>query len=251
MTDANTVGRIPPATGRRRWEPGQRGARWRAGRRPPRRGRCDRRMAAGRSRRPPPAPRRRWRRAGRRPAAHHVPPGPVRTRPPRSRPPPPHHAGRGDRATGARRRLRARPARRCATQAGLAVGVRHRHRPYGGAHPPARRAPRWPGHHRATGGERARPRAEVPDLVGDDCAEAADELVEAGLYPRYRSGRTGEVTAQEPAEDARPAGTTRSHLAAGPSRRPADPTHPLTPPSAVASGRGSSPRRPMSNRRLR
>ncbi|RLP90988.1 PASTA domain-containing protein, partial [Micromonospora sp. CV4] len=45
------------------------------------------------------------------------------------------------------------------------------------------------------------PEAEVPDVVGDDCAKAADELVEEGLYPRYRSGRSGEVGRQEPAED--------------------------------------------------
>ncbi|MFF5177009.1 PASTA domain-containing protein [Micromonospora sp. NPDC000316] len=45
------------------------------------------------------------------------------------------------------------------------------------------------------------PPAEVPDVVGDDCADAADDLVEAGLYPRYRSGRDGEVSRQEPAED--------------------------------------------------
>lgn len=43
------------------------------------------------------------------------------------------------------------------------------------------------------------PTVEVPDLRDDDCAEAADELVEAGLYPRYRTGRTGPVTGQEPA----------------------------------------------------
>ncbi|MCO1596398.1 PASTA domain-containing protein [Micromonospora sp. RHAY321] len=45
------------------------------------------------------------------------------------------------------------------------------------------------------------PAAEVPDVVGDDCADAAADLVEEGLYPRYRSGRTGEVSRQEPAED--------------------------------------------------
>ncbi|MDG4761080.1 PASTA domain-containing protein [Micromonospora sp. WMMD710] len=45
------------------------------------------------------------------------------------------------------------------------------------------------------------PPAEVPDVVGDDCAKAADELVEEGLYPSYRSGRSGKVTRQEPAED--------------------------------------------------
>ncbi|MBM0235698.1 PASTA domain-containing protein [Micromonospora sp. STR1_7] len=45
------------------------------------------------------------------------------------------------------------------------------------------------------------PPAEVPDVVGDDCAKAADELVEEGLYPSYRSGRSGKVSRQEPAED--------------------------------------------------
>ncbi|MET7875559.1 PASTA domain-containing protein [Micromonospora profundi] len=45
------------------------------------------------------------------------------------------------------------------------------------------------------------PAAEVPDVVGDECAEAADDLVDAGLYPRYRSGRSGEVSRQDPAED--------------------------------------------------
>ncbi|MEV4821675.1 PASTA domain-containing protein [Micromonospora sp. NPDC049274] len=45
------------------------------------------------------------------------------------------------------------------------------------------------------------PAAEVPDVVGDHCAKAADELVEEGLYPRYRSGRSGKVSRQEPAED--------------------------------------------------
>ncbi|WP_200208251.1 PASTA domain-containing protein [Micromonospora coerulea] len=46
------------------------------------------------------------------------------------------------------------------------------------------------------------PAVTVPDLVGDDCDEAADDLVEAGLYPRYRTGRRGTVTAQDPAADA-------------------------------------------------
>ncbi|MFF0368641.1 PASTA domain-containing protein [Micromonospora sp. NPDC005087] len=45
------------------------------------------------------------------------------------------------------------------------------------------------------------PPAEVPDVVGDGCAKAADELVDEGLYPRYRSGRSGKVSRQEPAED--------------------------------------------------
>ncbi|PWR06268.1 penicillin-binding protein [Micromonospora sicca] len=46
------------------------------------------------------------------------------------------------------------------------------------------------------------PAVAVPDLVGDDCAAAADDLVEAGLYPRYRTGRRGTVTAQDPAAGA-------------------------------------------------
>ncbi|MDG4806982.1 PASTA domain-containing protein [Micromonospora sp. WMMD1120] len=45
------------------------------------------------------------------------------------------------------------------------------------------------------------PAAEVPDLIGADCADAADELVEEGLYPRYVTGRSGKVSRQEPAED--------------------------------------------------
>ncbi|RZT81857.1 PASTA domain-containing protein [Micromonospora violae] len=45
------------------------------------------------------------------------------------------------------------------------------------------------------------PAAEVPDVVGKSCADAADELVDEGLYPRYASGRSGKVSRQEPAED--------------------------------------------------
>ncbi|MET7950054.1 PASTA domain-containing protein [Micromonospora sp. NPDC005324] len=45
------------------------------------------------------------------------------------------------------------------------------------------------------------PAAEVPDVVGRSCADAADELVDEGLYPRYVSGRVGKVSRQEPAED--------------------------------------------------
>ncbi|MGC4833501.1 PASTA domain-containing protein [Micromonospora vinacea] len=45
------------------------------------------------------------------------------------------------------------------------------------------------------------PAAEVPDVIGERCADAADELVDEGLYPRYVSGRTGKVSRQEPAED--------------------------------------------------
>ncbi|MEH1164825.1 PASTA domain-containing protein [Micromonospora sp. CPCC 205539] len=45
------------------------------------------------------------------------------------------------------------------------------------------------------------PPATVPDVVGDDCAEAADDLVDEGLYPRYRSGKSGKVNRQEPPKD--------------------------------------------------
>ncbi|MGC5018767.1 PASTA domain-containing protein [Micromonospora sp. DT47] len=46
------------------------------------------------------------------------------------------------------------------------------------------------------------PEVTVPDLVGEECDEVAEELGEKGLYPRYRTGRRGTVTAQEPAADA-------------------------------------------------
>jgi DNA-binding ferritin-like protein (Dps family) len=46
------------------------------------------------------------------------------------------------------------------------------------------------------------PAATVPDVMGDDCHEAADDLVDEGFYPRYRSGRTGTVTRQDPAGEA-------------------------------------------------
>lgn len=42
------------------------------------------------------------------------------------------------------------------------------------------------------------PAVTVPDLDGRSCSDAADDLVEAGLYPRYRTGRQGVVTAQDP-----------------------------------------------------
>ncbi|TDC59843.1 PASTA domain-containing protein [Micromonospora sp. KC207] len=45
------------------------------------------------------------------------------------------------------------------------------------------------------------PSLRAPDLVGDDCADAAEDLVEEGLYPRYPTGRTGTVTAQSPKAD--------------------------------------------------
>lgn len=46
------------------------------------------------------------------------------------------------------------------------------------------------------------PAVAVPDLTGLACGDAAHDLVEAGLYPRYRAGRQGEVTAQDPVADA-------------------------------------------------
>ncbi|WP_433284121.1 PASTA domain-containing protein [Micromonospora sp. CA-244673] len=42
------------------------------------------------------------------------------------------------------------------------------------------------------------PTVAVPDLLAQGCADAADDLVAAGLYPRYRTGRKGPVTAQDP-----------------------------------------------------
>ncbi|MER7333272.1 MULTISPECIES: PASTA domain-containing protein [unclassified Micromonospora] len=45
------------------------------------------------------------------------------------------------------------------------------------------------------------PAATVPDVVGDDCDEAGDDLVDEGFYPQYRSGRTGPVTRQDPPGD--------------------------------------------------
>ncbi|WP_328851098.1 PASTA domain-containing protein [Micromonospora globbae] len=43
------------------------------------------------------------------------------------------------------------------------------------------------------------PTTDVPDVVDDDCDEAADELGEKGLYPQYPSGKRGTVLRQEPA----------------------------------------------------
>ncbi|SCE69257.1 PASTA domain-containing protein [Micromonospora viridifaciens] len=43
------------------------------------------------------------------------------------------------------------------------------------------------------------PALAVPDLIAQDCGDAADDLVAAGLYPRYRTDRRGPVTAQDPA----------------------------------------------------
>ncbi|PZV95013.1 PASTA domain-containing protein [Micromonospora phaseoli] len=47
----------------------------------------------------------------------------------------------------------------------------------------------------------AAPPSEVPDLVGESCNDAKDELVEDGFSPRYPTGRSGVVTAQQPAGD--------------------------------------------------
>ncbi|MEH0937285.1 PASTA domain-containing protein [Micromonospora psammae] len=46
------------------------------------------------------------------------------------------------------------------------------------------------------------PAVTVPSLVGEDCDDAADDLGEAGLFPRYRTGRDGTVVDQEPAAGA-------------------------------------------------
>ncbi|MCZ7426508.1 PASTA domain-containing protein [Micromonospora sp. WMMA1949] len=42
------------------------------------------------------------------------------------------------------------------------------------------------------------PAVSVPDVGSHSCSDAADDLVEAGLYPRYATGRQGPVTAQAP-----------------------------------------------------
>ncbi|KAB1902662.1 PASTA domain-containing protein [Micromonospora sp. AMSO1212t] len=42
------------------------------------------------------------------------------------------------------------------------------------------------------------PTVTVPDVGTLSCSDAADDLVEAGLYPRYATGRQGPVTAQQP-----------------------------------------------------
>ena len=44
----------------------------------------------------------------------------------------------------------------------------------------------------------AAPPNSVPELVGDKCRDAGAELVDEGFSPRYPSGRSGTVTAQEP-----------------------------------------------------
>ncbi|WP_328341611.1 PASTA domain-containing protein [Micromonospora sp. NBC_00421] len=45
------------------------------------------------------------------------------------------------------------------------------------------------------------PEVDVPDLVGEDCDDAAEELGDLGLFPRYPTGNRGEVTTQVPAAD--------------------------------------------------
>ncbi|MEU6072488.1 PASTA domain-containing protein [Micromonospora sp. NPDC047074] len=45
------------------------------------------------------------------------------------------------------------------------------------------------------------PAATVPDVVGDKCGDAADDLVDEGFYPDYKAGRNGRVTRQDPAGD--------------------------------------------------
>lgn len=42
------------------------------------------------------------------------------------------------------------------------------------------------------------PPNEVPDLLGEKCRDAGDELVDDGFSPRYPTGRSGTVTAQDP-----------------------------------------------------
>jgi hypothetical protein len=44
----------------------------------------------------------------------------------------------------------------------------------------------------------AAPTTAVPVVTGSDCGEAADELVEAGLYPLYPTEKKGSVLKQEP-----------------------------------------------------
>jgi hypothetical protein len=44
----------------------------------------------------------------------------------------------------------------------------------------------------------AAPPNEVPDLTGETCDEAGDELVDEGFSPRYPNGRSGTVTSQQP-----------------------------------------------------
>ncbi|MEE6258554.1 PASTA domain-containing protein [Plantactinospora sonchi] len=49
------------------------------------------------------------------------------------------------------------------------------------------------------------PPVVVPEVVGQSCRQAARQLVDEGLYPRYPSGESGQVREQDP-----PAGSTLS-----------------------------------------
>ncbi|MBO4204556.1 PASTA domain-containing protein [Micromonospora echinofusca] len=69
----------------------------------------------------------------------------------------------------------------------------------------------------------AAPVVRVPNLSGDGCAEAAQKLVDAGLYPRYASGRQGTVHGQDPAADAEARWNDQVEIVCG-SASPAVPT---------------------------
>ncbi|GAA2702423.1 hypothetical protein GCM10010429_07400 [Micromonospora olivasterospora] len=71
------------------------------------------------------------------------------------------------------------------------------------------------------------PTLTVPDLLGDDCDDAADELVDEGFYPRYRTGRKGTVTAQHPGPDTPASWNDEVALTCG--DEPSDPTGEPTP----------------------
>ncbi|MCW3842425.1 PASTA domain-containing protein [Micromonospora yasonensis] len=68
------------------------------------------------------------------------------------------------------------------------------------------------------------PAVSVPDLTELDCGDAADDLVDAGLYPGYRTGRRGAVTSQDPAAGAPAHWNDRVVLTCGdaPSAAPVD-----------------------------
>jgi PASTA domain-containing protein len=42
------------------------------------------------------------------------------------------------------------------------------------------------------------PLAVVPDVVGQTCSLGTDQIINNGLYPRYRTGRTGTIQKQSP-----------------------------------------------------
>ncbi|MEH1012581.1 PASTA domain-containing protein [Micromonospora sp. CPCC 206060] len=73
----------------------------------------------------------------------------------------------------------------------------------------------------------AAPVVRVPDLTGDGCADAAQKLVDEGLYPRYASGRQGTVTGQNPAADAEARWNDQVEIVCG----SAPPTAPTAGPS--------------------